>query len=456
MFKKPVSRTVLSLAVGTLFLASASAVVLAAASKVQGTLATADQKAVETLAIKLLNEPEFKKQKEETRKQFLADATAKTEAGKKTLNNAVDELAFAAAEVAANDDPSQPKLVWFATAPRSWLGHQTPGGRWGIDNPDNVYRQAPVDGQSKYEITVRVKQPAPAQFSFLIYDSFLGENTKQKNLDTPIAGLRDRDIKINADGTFKITIDNQPANGRINHIQSNADAKTLLVRNTFNDWGKQNPFDVQIKRIDGPASKQDNSPKALAKRAADYLRAGTSTLLSFKSNSAFSPKDNANALTKPFVRGGGWGFAASGSYKLAADEGLLVTLNPLGAKYLGFDLTDPWLVSREHIRANGSLNNNQAKANADGTYTYVVAAKDPGIHNWLDTSGLNEGSILIRWQALPEGLKVADGAVREVKVVKLADLLKQLPASIPKVSPAERQKLYAERAENYAHRYLVN
>ena len=34
--------------------------------------------------------------------------------------------------------------------------------------------------------------------------------------------------------------------------------------------------------------------------------------------------------------------------------------------------------------------------NADGTYTYVIAARDPGVHNWIDTDGLREGILTLR------------------------------------------------------------
>lgn len=424
-----------------------------AAAPTSSALGTADQQAVETLALKLLASPEVARQKEETLKRFQADATARTADGKATVTNAVDELAFAAALGAANDDPTHPKATWAYTAPREWFGYQVPGSRWGIDNPDNVYRFIRVDGSSKYRIRVHPTQPGPVQYSFLLYDTFIGENTRQKNLDEPIAGLRDRDIKAEADGSFVITVDSDPANGRPNHIQTTADAKILLVRNTFDDWGAQNPLPLEIERIGGPEARKPASDSELARTAADYLKAGTNTLLELENGSAFAGGQTVNTLSKPFLRGGNWGFASHGTFKLGNDEALLVTLDPVGAKYLGFDVTDPWLVSREHIRANGSLNNSQARPNADGTFTYVVSARDPGILNWLDTGGLHEGAILIRWQSLPESVKSADGAVRDVKVVKLADLPGQLPPETAKVTPEERQRLYAERAASYAHRY---
>jgi hypothetical protein len=134
---------------------------------------------------------------------------------------------------------------------------------------------------------------------------------------------------------------------------------------------------------------------------------------------------------------------------------LVVTLNPLGAKYVGFDLTNPWLVSLEHVHGSGSLNGTQAQPNRDGTITYVIAAKDPGVYNWLSTDGVHGGNILIRWQALPEATMTADTAIQSVKVIKLGELNAALPADIRQVRAAERRPLFDQRAAAYAHRYAI-
>jgi hypothetical protein len=315
-----------------------------------------------------------------------------------------------------------------------------------------VYRFVPIDGASKYELTIRPTAPGPVQFSFIVYDSFVGEGGKQDNLDTPIASLRDQDVKTNADGSFTISIDNSPANGRANHLQTSSQAKVLLIRNTFSEWAVQNPQAASVRRIDGPPNAAPTEEQ-VTKRAAELVAAGTQTILGWETK-GFASKATPNTIAPPFVRGGGWGFAANGSFRIGSDEALVVTLDPVGARYVGFDLTDPWLVSRDHIGATGSLNNNQVQVNADGTFTYVVAPKDPGFANWVDTGGLHEGKLLIRWQALPASAK-ADGAVREVKLVKVADLKSALPAGFKAVSPVQRQALRAARAKDYAHRYAA-
>jgi len=436
---------------------SATAAAATAAGGGVSALATPDQQTVETQAIKVFASRAVTDQIAESKRLFLASPVADSDESKSVVDRAVKEFAFAAVLDAVNGDAARPKIVWGFTAPRKWLGYSVPGSRWGIDNPDNVYRFVPVDGNSKYELTVKPAAPGPVQFSFLVYDSFVGEDGRQDHLDTPVAALRDQDVKPEADGSFKISIDSSPANGRSNHLQTTAAAKVLLIRNTFNEWGVQNPQAASIRRIGGPSSPA-LTEEQVTHNAVELIKAGTQTLLGWQTK-GFVSKLAANTIAAPFARGGGWGFAANGQFKIASDEALVVTLDPIGARYVGFDLTDPWLVSREHISASGSLNNNQVKANADSTLTYVIATHDPGVANWVDTGGLHEGKVLIRWQVLPASVQVdkaaADKAVREVKVVKLAELKNALPAGFKSVSPAERQALSAERAKGYAHRYAA-
>ena len=417
-------------------------------------LATRDQRAVEARAIQIFALPQVKAQIAKSRALFLASPTAADAEAKATVDKAVNELAFAATLDAVNSDSSRPKVVWAFTPPRQWLRHSVPGSRWGIDNPDNVYRFAPVDGESRYELKVRqtASQNPPVQYSFLIYDSFVGEEGRQDNLDTPVASLRDQDIKAEANGSFTVTIDAAPAKGRANHLQSTPRARVLLIRNTFSDWNTQSPQAVSIERIGGPAEAELRDEAAIAKEAVRLIKAGTETLLGWQTK-GFAANLPANKVAPPFTRGGGWGYASTGNYRLAADEALVVQLDHVGARYVGFDLTDQWLVSRDHIEATGSLNNTQARRNTDGTYTYVIAARDPGVANWLDTGGLSAGKFLIRWQAL-QGTGNAQAAVRSVQVVKLGALQASLPHKLAPIGAAERKSQAQLRSGSYARRYL--
>ncbi|MET0985328.1 MAG: hypothetical protein ABW034_07975 [Steroidobacteraceae bacterium] len=131
-----------------------------------------------------------------------------------------------------------------------------------------------------------------------------------------------------------------------------------------------------------------------------------------------------------------------------------MTVERLDAEYLGFMLCDLWLASLDHVDKSSSLNQAQAHANSDGTYTYVIAGRDPGFVNWLDTCGLQQGCMLYRWQALPRPDISAERAVRSVRRIKLSELQAALPKDARFVTPAERTETLTRRAREYARRYL--
>jgi hypothetical protein len=133
---------------------------------------------------------------------------------------------------------------------------------------------------------------------------------------------------------------------------------------------------------------------------------------------------------------------------LADNEALVLTLDPIGAKYLSVQLASGWLGSLDYVHHTASLNLSQARPNPDGTWTLVVAPKDPRVANWLDTTGLHEGTLFVRWQKLPEHLDTLAQGVRSVRLVNLAEL----DPTLPRLSPAERKTQLAERAAAYARR----
>ena len=424
-----------------------------AAPLTRSPVGTPEQIAAETLALKLMQSPEVMQQRQENEKFLREEPAAAKPDGKRTLQRAADEMAYAVAVVVAgNRDPDHPAAIWTFTAPHTWYGKKIPGSGAGFDNPDNAYRVILVDGASKYDITLRPRGPLPKMFSLYLYDSIIGDSPK-RNFDIALAGFRESELKPQADGSFRITMDGDPANGRDNHMQSPTDARSIIIRNMLDDWGQQMPLDIDIKRVSGPEfgkpAKVLNEHE-LAQRTAEILKGTASTIVGMTRKN-FTRVSEPNTVSKPFTRGGGWGYSARGTFVLKDDEALLLTVNNPPGQYLGIQVTDLWLRSVEHVSANGSLNNHQAEPNKDGSYSYVISIRDPGVRNWLHTGGMHEGEFLFRWQDLPPG--IADTTIRETKVVKLADLTALLP-DMTKLTPQQRKAQLRDRGRQYARRYL--
>jgi hypothetical protein len=440
------------------FRASANAVLLIAVLAVgagsvaeaqKNPLATSNQKAFEEKALRILASPVVQEQRKAIESAFSEDPLAQTTEGKATLASSVDEVLFSGVVGVLNADATRPKVQWVWAPGHSWFGLKVPGAKYIMPNVDNVFRVIPVDNISHYEITAKPGGGnIPTQWTVQLIHSV----ALVAGAESIYSVLIDTDIRTEPDGSFTLSVGPEAASGRSNHIQTVPGAGLLLIRDTIDRWGDESPYLLDVRRIDGPAPSTPDSDATLAEKAAELVRTEIPVVVKSKSNTFF--KGAPNTLAPPKVREGGrWGLSSAGHFKLSDDEALVVTLDPIGAKYLSVQLANAWLGSLDYIHHTASLNIAQAVHNADGSYTFVIATHDPGTHNWLDTTGLHEGSFFVRWQKLPQPLGGADSAVREIKLIKLADLAGSLPSDARGVSPEERKNQLTDRAAAYARRF---
>lgn len=373
--------------------------------------------------------------------------------GEKTLGNAIEAIALTAVTYALND-PESPAIVWSANAAHSYGKKVVRGTGYGVDNPDNFYRMMSVDGAKRYEIRGYRNQPGPAMELFMLYENLPGMAGMNPEGAKVLAALTVDKLKVDADGRFVISIDSEPANGRPNHIQIPDTGRDLhlIVRDTLSDWSTEIPNPLRIVRIGSGTPTAPPSDQELAVRAADILGKIVPFWLQYFDQRTFDRPANQ---TKPlWGRAGGWGYASGGWFDLKADEALVITLTSMGARYLGFQLSDLWGVAPEYTRHTSSLTHKQARPNPDGTYTYVISSKDPGVWNWLDTVGQQAGIFAIRWQGVAINEAEARSAIRESKVVKLGDLNVALGDGNRRVDRKERLIQQKQRAAEYAKRLL--
>jgi hypothetical protein len=140
----------------------------------------------------------------------------------------------------------------------------------------------------------------------------------------------------------------------------------------------------------------------------------------------------------------------AGRFLLEPGQAFVVDVSDGGAEYFTVPLSNVWGTTLDIYDRTGSLNKAQSVANPDGSYTYVISAEDPGVHNWLDTDGLPEGILTLRMAEFPEGGATPDLAATG-RVVALDDLDRELPDA-PRVTTAERATQFAERQRGYLRR----
>lgn len=421
-----------------------------AASTDRPILATAGQLERERLALEILASPALQQGIDALEALYRSNPRGATPAGAATARRAAESTAMAAVYTTVIEDTDRPVVFWGANAPHRWFDLALPRAGFGIENPDNVYRHFDVDGASRYVVEGRFVEPRPAELHFVVMESVPGDTSMNVEGSRVLSALRSDALEVGPDGRFTITLDADPPNGRANHLAIPAQGRyPVYVRDLFTDWSTQNPAALEIRRIDGPPAAAPRTTGSLVERAARRLASMGPFWLEY--NDRFLYSRPANALIPPRSRPGGRGFSSSGHFALEDGEALVVTLDPLGARSLGFQLTDPFGVAYEYVDRTSSLNHAQSVPNPDGSFTFVVSASDPGVHNWLDPDGQSSGIVALRWQVLPDGARPENG-IRSVRVVERKALREALPAQTRFVTPEERASQRAERARQFARR----
>ena len=410
--------------------------------------ATARQKELEALALRLSQAPEVLKAREAAREIFLAHPNARTPDGAASLEDAATQHFYGALQLATNEDPHYPLISTLFMYRHETDGQAFPSAlHGGLENPDNVYRIIPVSSDSRYELRGVRHSPAPSQVTYELMDSIPGIDS----IGEQIALLMDRDMVLAEDGAFTITIDPDPAAGRANHIQTTPAAKCLFIRDSLLDWTTQAADQLTLVRLAGPETPPRTEEELIA-RAVKLIPHYAQFWQDLRDHYVPMLKIKTNAFDAPYARTGGWGFIGNSHFDIASDEALVFTADPRPAPYHAVLIGNHWWIALDADRRSGAFNTAQAQPNADGTITYVVAAQDPGVHNWLDTGGLTTGIIQVRWQGAPAEIIALPDAITDVRLVKLDELKSHMRPETVWLTPQEREAQQADRHASYCLR----
>ncbi|MEM8498956.1 MAG: hypothetical protein AAF542_13090 [Pseudomonadota bacterium] len=402
---------------------------------------TVSQREFELRALEVFQHPDFQQAKSEVEKYWLEEVKPSDDA-LSCFDGAFEEVCFGATIWSLNQDPLHPAVITISRVEHFIDGVRIPGSRWGIDNPDSVYRVIPISGEHSYRISGRVAAQRLTENYFTLWDDRMAT----------VGVLSGKDLQLDKHGRFEISVDAMPANGRLNHIQSAANAHQFYIRDVLQNWHEEcvNELSIELLDGDGPAPERDfdQDLKRAIKYMWDYTRNTTrwNRQATDKPVNAFDFKidrDVDGALRNQIY--------IMGQFKLEQGQAMLIDVDLGGAEYFIAPITNLWGTSNQIIAQNGSLNLSQSVGNQDGSYTFVVSVEDPGVHNWLNPDGMHEGILTLRWAEFANG-RPEDSLQAKAKIVNLLDIAQHLPVSLPIVSEAERQQQHAARAESYAWR----
>jgi hypothetical protein len=287
-----------------------------------------------------------------------------------------------------------------------------PTAKIGADNPDNLYLNASISGARRYRITGRRGSVPILSF---------GSKANRYAVDGTMAStgeLDAADIRFEPDGSFEIIASKERANG--NWLPLADDSSMLLVRQTFLDRDSEVPATVRIEAIDAPRATPE--PLTLGKLEQGFDRAvafveGTARTFLHWADLFKAEQLNRLATTDQtmFFKAGGDPTIhyLHGYWKLAPGEALVIETPVPDCTFWNFQLDNIWMESLDYRFHRIHVNKHGARTNADGSVTIVVAARDPGYGNWIDTAGHDHGTMLLRWTGATEH------PVPQTKVVKI-------------------------------------
>lgn len=404
-------------------------------------IATDEQRRFEKRALEVLAHPRMQAAVAELGDYWLQSIRPGPEM-RAAFESKYPEVVFGAIIWSLNTDPERPAVVTISRIPHRLDGLDIPGSRWGLDNPDSVYRVIPIDGNERYVIRGRVPDPRLTENYFTLWTETMAT----------VDVLDGKTLHVDADGWFEIIVDSDAKGDRPDHVRSSPEAREFYIRDVIMDWANERVNELSIERLGPPPRQPERTLDQQVDAAIAMLRKNIDNTMRWNRQALDKPansfdftidRDTDGALRNQIY--------VMGHFRLADDEALVIDIGLGGADYFLAPITNQWGTTNDIQNRTASLNLNQSVRNADGSLTYVVSRRDPGVHNWIDPCDMPEGILTLRWAEFATG-RPGEGFGASGRVVKLASLRSELPPDTKWVSPAERSEQLRARAASYAWR----
>ena len=117
---------------------------------------------------------------------------------------------------------------------------------WGLDNPDTLYTYTRSAGDADYRIVGRRGTARHAEFQVNTGHYSDGDFTGWR----AVSALPGDEVVDSADGGFEIVLSREEPPGATNWMVLDDEASFLLIRQYFDDWEHERPWDLAIERTE--------------------------------------------------------------------------------------------------------------------------------------------------------------------------------------------------------------
>lgn len=329
-------------------------------------------------------------------------------------------------------DPERPIFVHI----------QDPFVKWGAENADNLYLQASVRGDRTYRI--RGERGGSLDFLIEVKEGYMHLGDVRN-----FAVLSARDLEVGPDGRFEVLASASPQPG--NWLPLHPDATQIVIRQYFYDWTREEPARFTIECLESAGTSPPPASAAAMGRTLDALGHFVETTFRFwaewmpQMRREHRPDRLQPAL--PFVGGADDIRYGNDVFSLGEDEAILIETEVPDARFWHYQLGSDWFVTLDYANATNSRNGAQLRADSDGRVRIVIAHRDPGVPNWLDTGGRRSGMIQYRY------VWTRNAPEPRIERLRFDALPGRLPEQTPRVDAAARRAEVAERQRAIGRRF---
>jgi hypothetical protein len=290
----------------------------------------------------------------------------------------------------------------------------------GADNPDSYYQNACISGA--YDYRVWGKRGSAAYLGLGTYYGYYGGSGRSGR-----SGYVDADeLDLEPDGSFQVIVSSQPQPG--NWLPMEPDTGMLIVRQFLLDRRAEQPAVLQIERIGATGPPAPLDPVALdqgLQASAAFVKGTASLFADWTEMFAEQPNElnTMSGVVRTSAHADPNQVVYHGYWRLGPGEALLISATPPRCRYWNFQLNNYWMESLDYRYHRVTVNAHSVKLEADGSFRIVVASRDPGVGNWLDTAGHTHGTMSLRWN------NAIDPPRPLCRVVRLADLQGDRPSA---------------------------
>ncbi|WP_419851157.1 DUF1214 domain-containing protein [Candidatus Poriferisocius sp.] len=293
-------------------------------------------------------------------------------------------------------DPARPWFYRWFSPTKKLLG----------DNPDAIYYGSVIDPERDYVIR--------GNLAGAVYTSFTVEvGTAGGGMSKALgATLNDDEIKVGSDGSYELHLSQNPQPD--NWLALTPESGSVTTRHYF-EWDRPAatdpnmhvPLSIEPTVDPGPPPIPDDEACALGlQRVITFLRSVT---VDWPTGPRDIPLDwvssEPNRFTNPPLDEGNRaiGYAAADNayrstrYELGPDEALEIRGRFPNCRFANVVLNNRFIQTPPYRQRRVSLNRRQTVLEPDGSFRMILAHRDPGVPNWLDTAGAPTGTVFWRY-----------------------------------------------------------